>query len=382
MGRGQLYYIKTKRRRVNKARLVFLLVLCGFLVTVLLSMRFVNALNAVQDNSSWARSLPSPAEGEREHHLAYVVAGGANPTVVEAVIIAYNPAKQDFRAIRLPANTMVELSGHGSVRLSQAYELAGREGFVRTVADLLGLLINYFFEFNEDKFTKTVDNVGGVVLPAYMALGNSSDVLDFIYADGLSASERLERRRLLLSALAARVAESSWLQRLTTLNSIAPLLTTNMSWRKLLTTIEALRDVSFNEAAKILELPGSEQIALEGTYWKADDKQLPGLVSWLGDDISSLPRSGITVEVLNGSGIRGIAALVSSMLSAEGFTVVRSGNADRFDYPVSMVISRVSLVDGAREVAALIPGADMRKEEIPGSDIMVTVIIGQNFPKE
>ncbi len=382
MGYGQLYYIKTKRRRVNKGRLFFLLVLCGFLVTVLISMRFVNVLSAIQDTSAWAKTLPAVADGEREHYLAYAVAGKSSPAVVEIALIAYHPGKQNFRVIHIPFGTLVELPDYGPVTLDRAYELAGKSGFTRSVADLLGINIHYYLEIDEDELPKTVDRVGGVKLPAHIMLGSGGDVLDLIYADGLTSSERLERRRLVLAALAARITEGNWLQKLKTLHAATPLISTNLSWRKLLMSLDSLKKFSYSETTKVLLLPGSEQILPEGSFWKANEKQLPVIVSWLDDDISSLPRAEITVEVLNGCGVKGMATLVASILQAEGFTVVRVGNADHYDYPVSMVISRVSLVDGAREVAAVIPGADMRKEEIAGSDVMVTVIIGKNYPKE
>jgi anionic cell wall polymer biosynthesis LytR-Cps2A-Psr (LCP) family protein len=382
MGRGQLYQVKTKRRRVNKGRLFFLLILCSFLVTVLLGMRLMNVLNAIQDNSVWAKSLPAPKEGEREHYFAYAISGGSNPTMVEAVFIAYNPAKQKFRAIHFPVDTLLEIPGQGPVLLSRAYELAGKDGIIRTVADLLTLDIHYYIEVNEDELPKTVDRVGGLELPEHMFLNRGGYVLDLIYAEGLSAADRLEHRRLILAALAARVAAGNWLQKLKTLHATTPLLTTNLNWRKLLITLESLKHARFSDTTKMLVLPGSEQIAPDGSYWKINEQQLPAVVSWLDDDISSLPRAEITIEVLNGCGVRGIATLAASILESEGFSVVRVGNADHYDYPVSLVISRTDFINGAREVATLIPGADMRKEEIAGWDVMVTVIIGKNYPKE
>ena len=125
-------------------------------------------------------------------------------------------------------------------------------------------------------------------------------------------------------------------------------------------------------------MPGTEEIQADGRYWLVDADQIPVLTAWLDGDITSMPRTQITVEVLNGCGIKGTATEVADMLTAEGFKVLRIGNADRYDYDVSRVISRTDNMDGAKEIAVLIPGAQLLKEEVE-SEAIVTVIVGKNY---
>ncbi|MBS4021979.1 MAG: LCP family protein [Dethiobacter sp.] len=379
MGRGQLYQIKTRRKRVKTGRLLFLLVLCGFLATVLFSIRFIGVLNSLQDNSSWAASLPRPVEGKKENLLLFVVSdkdSGAH--TAEVVLVAFHPQKKDFRAIYLPVETLVEDESPGPRSLGEVYSAGGRELLVDTVSRLMDIPIHYFMEIDEDMLPKTVDQLGGLKEKAIL---NGGDVLSTIYAEGLTSPERLENRRIVLTAMADRVAGGNWWQKIKTLHSASSLLATNLTWRKLLLTIESLKEVKYKGPDNIRKIDGSEIIMTEGSFWQVDIDRIPLLAAWLsGADLHIRP-SEVTVEVLNGSGVKGIASHAASILEKAGFTVVRYGNADHYNYLISQVISRVPGMDAAKEIATLIPSADMRKEEIADSDVMVTVIIGKNYPQ-
>jgi hypothetical protein len=154
---------------------------------------------------------------------------------------------------------------------------------------------------------------------------------------------------------------------------------TNLSWRQLLAAAETFKNIPYNEAAKVLLLPGTERLQADGRYWLPDSNQLPYLASWLTAEVSAVPRERITVEVLNGSGVRGVATKVAEKLRREGFLVQKVDNADNQNYDVSQVISRTENVDAAKEVAILVPGAQLLKRESVEAAVMVTVIVGKNY---
>jgi polyisoprenyl-teichoic acid--peptidoglycan teichoic acid transferase len=379
MGRTQLYYIKTKRKRFKKGRLVFLLVLCAFLITVLLSIRFINVLSSMQDNAAWTKSLPVPSEGSKEHLLLFTVSGKeSDDQATEIVLAAYNPAKKDFRIIHIPTDTLVQQEEDGDrFCLGDAYSTGGTALLINTVHNLLGIPIHYFIEIDEGNLPRTIDRVGEI------AIGNGGDVLNLIYAEGLSDLERFEQRRTVLAALTGRTVTGNWWQRLKALHNASPILSTNLSWRKLLFTLDSLKELKFEQSVKLLPLPGSKLIEPEGSYWQIDSLRIPYLSAWMAGDVSQMPREQVTVEVLNGSGVKGIASLAASKLEDAGFIVVRIDNADHYNYAVSQVISRVPDMDAAKDIAtAMIPSADMRKEEKTDTDVMVTIIIGQNYPQD
>lgn len=89
-----------------------------------------------------------------------------------------------------------------------------------------------------------------------------------------------------------------------------------------------------------------------------------------------LDRSGVRVEVRNGSGVSGAAGAVTSRLRDEGFDVVDYGNADHFQYEKTRVIDRVGVRRRAAAVAAVFGLSAV--EVNPDSSLLldVTVILG------
>ena len=101
------------------------------------------------------------------------------------------------------------------------------------------------------------------------------------------------------------------------------------------------------------------------------------------------PIQNIKVEVLNGCGIKGIAARTADFLRTHQVDVVRSDNADRYDYPNTVIISRNENVESLKVVSRSF-GIAMNDEThiliVPDESlgVDVTVILGKDiydFPK-
>ena len=89
----------------------------------------------------------------------------------------------------------------------------------------------------------------------------------------------------------------------------------------------------------------------------------------------------VKVEVLNGCGVDGMARMVGNQLRATGFDVMTLDNADRFDYPESIVIERLRRPNDADRVAEAL-GIGNRIQQIvpdPFRIESVTVIIGRDY---
>ena len=93
------------------------------------------------------------------------------------------------------------------------------------------------------------------------------------------------------------------------------------------------------------------------------------------------PIQNIKVEVLNGCGIKGIAARTADFLRSHQVDVVRSDNADRYDYPNTVIISRNENVESLKAVSRSF-GIAMNDEThiliVPDESlgVDVTVILG------
>jgi hypothetical protein len=85
------------------------------------------------------------------------------------------------------------------------------------------------------------------------------------------------------------------------------------------------------------------------------------------------------VEVLNGAGRAGFARDATVRLRSLGHDVVAYGNANRFDYPSSVVLDRGGPPGSARAVADALGIAEVRAEAAPELALDATVILGSDW---
>ncbi len=94
------------------------------------------------------------------------------------------------------------------------------------------------------------------------------------------------------------------------------------------------------------------------------------------------PTDGrIVLEVLNGIGISGLANEFTDFLRDQGFDVVRFTNAQRFDYPRTLVINRGADFEQAQLVARSLGLEAAAVENMPDPSLQldVTVVLGQDY---
>ena len=96
------------------------------------------------------------------------------------------------------------------------------------------------------------------------------------------------------------------------------------------------------------------------------------------------PLMDVEIEILNGCGEPGLAAKFSQLLRTERVDVVRSENADHFEYDKTILIQRNENVEGMKYVAAVLDFDINNTEKVmmsvdPNVDVDLTLIIGKDF---
>jgi hypothetical protein len=89
----------------------------------------------------------------------------------------------------------------------------------------------------------------------------------------------------------------------------------------------------------------------------------------------------LTVNVLNGSAINGVAASVTDTLTAAGWVVSATGNADTDTEPTSVIYYTDASQEGAaRGIAASLPGAKIVvSTSFVDSGAALTVVVGNDY---
>lgn len=94
-------------------------------------------------------------------------------------------------------------------------------------------------------------------------------------------------------------------------------------------------------------------------------------------------RSFYTIEILNGSGVEGVAAKVKNVLEKERFTVVTIGNGDRADYSKTIIQVKnavpKALLDSLKQVLETSYVLDETQELNTSSSVDVVIIIGRQM---
>ena len=87
------------------------------------------------------------------------------------------------------------------------------------------------------------------------------------------------------------------------------------------------------------------------------------------------------VEILNGTGVDGLASQVREFLAPRGVDVLATGNAPRRDAPRSLVLSRTGDLVLARRVAAALGIPDRQVQAEPQADLLLdaTVLLGADY---
>ena len=96
------------------------------------------------------------------------------------------------------------------------------------------------------------------------------------------------------------------------------------------------------------------------------------------------PILDIEVEILNGCGVPGLAEKVSNYLRSQQMDVVRSDNADHYNYDQTILILRNENFEGLKKVSqsfGINEQDELRIKHIPDEKLSVdiTVIIGSDF---
>ena len=97
--------------------------------------------------------------------------------------------------------------------------------------------------------------------------------------------------------------------------------------------------------------------------------------------IASKKYPNVSVEILNGCGISGVAALFKDIVHEKTFDVLNTENAAHFGYDNTLIIARTDNVDAAFKLAEELGISRDRVSIEPDASLSIdiTMIIGQDY---
>ncbi len=343
--------IRSRRRQVEQRRRILVLT---FLAVVSVAVSAAGYW--------WYKSrVTAPPLAERVHLLVLGLDYVPNATARRSdTIFVASLREGDVRILSIPRDTHVKFPDGRVEKVNAAYAFGGAELARKVISNFLGIEIKYYIVIDYDGFEKLVDLVGGVTvtvekplkddktkppidIPAGTQKLTGTMALGYIrYRDNVTGDwGRLQRQRQLIEALLRQGIRDK------SLNSLQQMVTTaqqyietNLAPVSLYRLAERLQNLR-PEQVQIKQIPGEsvcKPVTEGGCYIEPDPVRTAQLVNKMLRGLDVVTADEVRVKVLNGSGVTGIARRVSELLRTEGFSVVHTGNADRFDYAQSYII--------------------------------------------
>ncbi|MDR0684409.1 MAG: LCP family protein [Spirochaetaceae bacterium] len=324
-----------------------------------------------------------------------------------AYLLLYNQVTKNAAGFEIPGELGLLLHQINRVdRIDTVYQSGKIATYIREVEKLFDIKVNYNFVFVMKNLSRAVDLLEGVTvfIPGDIKLSDSEAVLfssGLTKLDGDKAVEYLsypasdydietgqQRSQRFFVALLKRFGEKKdYLSSSDVSRLFQSLIETNMGGRILAQFFNELSYINIDRftiasvGGIMREVSGKKLLVplYDGSLIKEIVRQtLSDLAQRNG---STGGNRVFTVEVLNGSGVTGLAGRTAELIRGFGYDVINVGNADSADYAFTEIIDRSNFSGEAKKFAEIIKCKRVItvEEEKPFQDGMVMPLEDYNY---
>ncbi len=329
---------------------------------------------------------------------------GRSDTMMVATV---NLPQKKTVLLSIPRDSRVRIPGYGEDRINAAY-VHGGATLARSAAEqLLGRPMDYYMKTDFGGFQKIVDAMGGIEIDVEKRMVyrdhaqnltinlrpgrhilNGYDAMGYVRFrhDAMGDIGRIERQQKFMHAVLERMTSPAMLPRLPFLvNAMRDCVKTDIPASDFLTL--ARLGKGLNQSNLVTEMVPGRPVMIAGkSFWEVDRYETAQLLSNLDskllakEDTLVEQSAPVTICVLNGCGVPGVANKVAKQLNAAGFQVTRTGNADNFGYAFSQIIDPSKHGKrGERVRSAIGFGAILPEGKLSDADSDVTLILGKDI---
>ncbi|MEO8108160.1 MAG: LCP family protein [Actinomycetes bacterium] len=345
----------------------------------------------------------------------------------DTTLLVHLPAdRQSAQVVSIPRDTILNIpscktqdgeSTPYTDRFNSAFSTGGPGCTIKTVEQNTGVFIDHFIIVDFSGFNDIVDALGGVdvCLPEAVVEPKSGlnlqagtttvtgdQALAFVRVRAIGTGsdiDRIDRQQAFLSSLITKAKSSNTLLNPVKLVRFLEAATKSLTTDPELANLNRMRQL----AQEVRGIPPKD-ITFVTTPWivNPDDpntvvwnkKKTNALWSAIAADESyppeppeptvidgeplTVPPASVSVRVLNGTGVDGVATTAAADLTAKGYSVIGVGDAESQDFISTVVRYDEVSADAARTVTAAIPGSARVLRTGLGST--VEVIVGDDWP--
>ncbi|WP_225234657.1 LCP family protein [Klenkia terrae] len=353
---------------------------------------------------------------------------GTNTDTMILVHIPANGAKASF--VSFPRDSYVEIPGHGQDKLNAAYaygmadapagatdaqtQAAGAQLLIQTISQLTGLAIDHYAEvdllgfFNLSSVIGGVDvnlcnavqdDFSGVDLPAGVSTIEGTQALAFVrQRHGLPRGDfdRIIRQQYFIAAMIRKMLSENVLLDLGKQRELVQAAADSLTVDQTLDLFDLAAQMQSVSAGSIdfQTIPyvgDSEDDAGRYILQLQDEDTLHTFFANLSADaaapteapvseapVETVDPADVSVAVFNGSGVGGVAGTAADDLTAAGFTIASTGNADSAAYTATEIRYAAGDEALAATLAGQIPGATTAQvDDVTAGTVQL--VIGSDF---
>jgi LCP family protein required for cell wall assembly len=349
------------------------------------------------------------------------------------IVLTIDPENNTAGMLSIPRDLWVSIPGYSENRINTAhytgdlkkYPGGGPALAIKTVQYNLGIPIHYYVRVNFSGFVEAIDTIGGVDIyvekeiddplypdnaygydPLYIPVGlqHMDGELALKYArtrHGGSDFDRLRRQQQVIMAVRDKVLRLGMLPQLLLklpelLKTVGDSVQTDLQLDEMLNLVQlasqiddehikaAMIDSSMtvptttpNGAQVLIPIPDEIRAMVNEIFGEPAQEA----EEEIGEDKAKLAEEAAKIIVHNGSTTGNLAAQVSAFLKEHGLQVVEFGNAERFDYPTTIIVDYTGKEYTIQYLARLlnIPQNNIQPFTGSYSEIDIRLVIGADF---
>lgn len=349
------------------------------------------------------------------------------------IVLTIDPESKTAGMLSIPRDLWVRIPGYEENRINTAHYIGDLKKFpgggpalaIKTVQYNLGIPIHYYIRVNFSGFIKAIDTIGGIevyvekeiydptypdstygyeplYIPAGLQLMNGELALKYARTrHGGSDFDRLRRQQQIIMAVRDKVLHFDLLPQLLPklpelLQAASDAVQTDLQPDEILNLVQLASQID-DQHIKTAIIDSSMTIPTTTPNGAQVLIPIPEEIRAVVDEIFTAPTQEATAEeseyreklaaegakivVHNGSTVGNLAAQTSAFLKERGFQVVEFGNAERFDYPTTIIVDYTGKEYTIQYLARLlnIPENNIQKFTGSHSEIDIRLIIGAGF---
>ena len=333
-----------------------------------------------------------------------------NQKPIVSGLFFYNPMTSKSAMLMIPENTgsiIVQDDINRIDRIDILYNPDNPLPYVNKIEEMTMTNVDFYFILNKENLVKFIDLMNGLTLfipneinvrtnidyyllpPGSITLDGDKSILYLLYGaynEDFNENSRIEQN-FIQAFLKSLAGKNITLLHKKMFPFVYRLVQTDMdkksfeSFLKEIQKVDADRIIFQNIRGTVREVDGVNLLFPfhEGKILVENVKQIQDILS--RPDVSTRNEMVISVEILNGTNVSGMASRTAQFFKSYGYNVAAVSNAERDDYKNTVIIDRKGNAESAGKVADLIKCKTVYTEisETNDETIDVTIILGKDF---